>query len=499
MEDSVLIDEVLELTLALQRGDASEEERARLERLLADNPQAIVWYLRIVQDTLTLREAAAAGETAATAARNEADLSPSLSEAPQGVLGAADRPALMRGARWWLSLASAVCLLLALAGVPWLWWSAHGSSADAGQGADGQSARVMNMSNVRWSDGAAQYAEWSFVAPGDKLQFDTGLVNLFLANGVELLIEGPADVQFVSLRRVVAKKGKLAARVGPSAIGFRIDTPHANVIDRGTAFGLSVDEDCRTSVVVYEGMVDLDVLGDRTHPRRRLATGEALSVDRKGQLSRITTVQSAEFLEPPQVGAAIGPQDRVITSVSDNIRSLETAKYYRVMPGGFREDCRAYVDRLHEWNGLDGRGLPPFLLGGDYVMTFNDDKVVTEIEIAVGINQPANLYVLIDDRVPPPEWLKRDFVDTHWDVGSDEGYDDHVIDNGFGTGQSIDHVCSVWRREVAEPTTVILGALSNEAFTMPAQDVERSMYGVVAMPLRQDSPDVARDQEPESR
>ena len=89
---------------------------------------------------------------------------------------------------------------------------------------------------------------------------------------------------------------------------------------------------------------------------------------------------------------------RIITPVSDNVRSLETAKYYRIIPHGFREDCRAYVDRMHEWNGVDERGLPPFLLGGDYVMTFNDDKIVTEIEIAVKISQPANLYVL--DRRP---------------------------------------------------------------------------------------------------
>ena len=87
----------------------------------------------------------------------------------------------------------------------------------------------------------------------------------------------------------------------------------------------------------------------------------------------------------------------MITAVSDNVRSLETAKYYRVIPDGFREDCRAYVDRLHEWNGVDERGLPPFLVGGDYVMTFNDDKITTEIEIAVSA-RPAGNAVRADRR-----------------------------------------------------------------------------------------------------
>ena len=202
-----------------------------------------------------------------------------------------------------------------------------------------------------------------------------------------------------------------------------------------------------------------------------------------GQLSRITTVQSAEFLEPPQVRVPGAVQDRVITAVNDNVRSLETTKYYRIIPRGFREDCRAYVDRQHEWNGLDERGLPPFLLGGDYVMTFNDDKIVTEIEMAITLSQPATLYVIVDDRVTPPEWLTRDFVNTQWDVGSDEGYDDHEIAAGVGAGLSLDRICSVWRREVPEPTTVMLGALSHEKSTKTAREVERSMYGIVATPL----------------
>jgi hypothetical protein len=340
------------------------------------------------------------------------------------------------------------------------------------------------VSNVEWSAGAKQFEEWSFVEPGDSLRIERGLVNFFVDNGAELLIEGPADVDFLSRKKVFARKGKLAARVGPGAIGFSIETPHANVIDRGTSFGMSVDENSRTDVVVYEGMVDLDVLGENAPARRRLERGEALSVSNLGKLSRIISVESTTFLEPPEVVRAAGARTgQVISSVSDNVRSLETTKYYRVIPGGFHEDCRAYVDRGHQWNGVDGRGLPPFLVGGDYVMTYNDDKIVTEFEIAIGLSRPAALYVIIDDRVPPPEWLKRDFVDTHWDIGSDEGYEDRIIANGVGPGESIDHTCSVWRRAVPEPTTVVLGELSSEEVAIPATDVERSMYGVVAVPL----------------
>ena len=69
-------------------------------------------------------------------------------------------------------------------------------------------------------------------------------------------------------------------------------------------------------------------------------------------------------------------------------------------------------------------------------------------------------------------------MDTHWDVGSDEGYDDRIIATGIGPGESIDHTCSVWRRDVTEPTTVVLGALGNEKFALPAVDVEQGLLAL---------------------
>src|SRR5262249_40434825 len=160
-------------------------------------------------------------------------------------------------------------------------------------------------------------------------------------NGVELLVEGPAEVHFTSLERVMVVEGKIAARVGPDAIGFSIETPHANVIDRGTVFGVSVEGSQKTDVVVYEGIVDLDVLGHGEQPRRRLATGEALRVSNEGGLSRIASVQGEEFLSPPQVRHDAAARPPIIASVTDNIRLHDTAKFNRVIPVGFEEDCRA--------------------------------------------------------------------------------------------------------------------------------------------------------------
>jgi hypothetical protein len=482
MNESELIDEVLDLTLACQQGAATPEELARLERLLVDSRLAVQRYLRVVDDSLTLLDAAAAEETADIPAPPVCDAVASLAyPAESRRIGAILAP------RRRLSLAiGAVLCGLAIGFWAFTNSPSHTTPPAGTCVSTNDSARIVEISGVEWADGAQHYDEWALLRPGATLRFKSGWINLFVSNGAELLIQGPADVRFDSSHKVFAKQGKLAARIGPGAIGFRIETPHANVTDRGTEFGLSVDKNKRTSVVVYKGIVDLDVVGDASQGRRRLATGEALRVDRAGKLSRITTVASNEFLEPPQIRLNPAAPRALIASISDNIRSLKTTKYYRVIPHGFCEDCPAYVDRMHEWNGVDSRGLPPFLVGGDYVMTFNDDKIARDLSIAVTFNQPANLYLLIDDRVPPPDWLKRDIVDTGWDVGADEGYEDREIKTAKGAGQSVEHICSVWRRRVSHADTIVLGALSIEDFSKPARDVGRSMYGIVVTPLEKE-------------
>ena len=184
---------------------------------------------------------------------------------------------------------------------------------------------------------------------------------------------------------------------------------------------------------------------------------------------------------------AIG-QSELIRSVGDNLHASETAKYYRVVSGGFAEDCRAFVDRPYEWNGIDESGLPEELLGGDYIMSFNDDKI-RRVEIEIDLAQPSVLYVLFDDRVPTPDWLSNDYTDTGMDVGMDEANATRriirsvTLVSGVGPGDSIDHVFSVWRRELSVPSKVRLGTIREELVEVVPDSIHESMYGVVVTRL----------------
>jgi hypothetical protein len=343
---------------------------------------------------------------------------------------------------------------------------------------------VESLSGVQWAANAQRFREWDHVGKGQSLEFDVGSVEVLYENGVQFVVQGPAKCQFISESQVLASSGKLVARVGPEATGFEIVTPHAKVIDRGTSFGMTIDPDHQTDVVVYEGIVDLSLPEKSASSNRRLNAGEAIRVGRDGQVGRIASVNGDSFLPPPRVAEAGSDSSRVIVSVTDNLKSSQTAKYYRVVAHGFREDCLAYVDRRHQWNGLDDQGIPPFLAGGDYVMTFNDDKVQHDLGIAVTLAQPARLFLLIDDRARPPKWLKDSFVDTGWDVGIDEGYDDvPEVQTSIGPGKSIEYAFSVWSQDVPTPSTVMLGSLQEEEIDSPPREVLRAMYGIVATPL----------------
>ncbi|MGC4016740.1 MAG: FecR domain-containing protein [Luteolibacter sp.] len=222
------------------------------------------------------------------------------------------------------------------------------------------------------------------------MQFEAGSIEVLYDNGVQFIVQGPADCQILYERQVSAMEGKFVARVSPDAVGFEIVTPHAKVIDRGTSFGVTIDRERQTDVVVYEGKVDLSLPEHARHSNRSLAAGEAMRIGSDGHVDRIASVASGAFLPPPRLPDSQADDGRVIVSVTDNLKSSDTTKYYRVVARGFREEAQAYVDRLHQWNGLDDRGIPPFLSRGNYVMTFNDDKTQHNLPLpSIGSTGPS--------------------------------------------------------------------------------------------------------------
>lgn len=309
------------------------------------------------------------------------------------------------------------------------------------------------------------------VYAGDRLSFACQTTRFTCANGVVMTLTGPAELQLESLESCRLFEGKIVVHVPKGAEGFRVKTARSEVIDYGTDFGISVNEQGESKVAVFNGEVGVGSLstGDQT----QLLTGQGVTVNREGHLDRLVMIDSSTFSE--ENSQRVSP---LITNVEDNIRPSEVLNYYRVVSGALLEDQQIYVDRVHEFNGMDQRGVPEYLRGGELLMTFNDDKVTGNFTMKVTLAQPADLYVLYDTRLETPVWLAENFMQLDDRVGVDEQTRTTGPERlGIGAGVSVDNVMSIWKRRIIQAGSVTLGH-NGMAF-----EKRNLMYSVIAIPI----------------
>lgn len=491
-------EDVKRLVAALHDGLIDDKGIETLERELEGSCEARDYYLRYVAmhvQLATKHERALRPSFEESAATASSGQSLATSDSGQSIRVTRGYAKNVSGRLLALGLATAVCLLVAGP-----WGLGIVALTDTTGGSTEFVAVLSNTSRAKWLGESPQDAP-SRLEAGRSLQLEQGLAELTFSSGAVVVVKGPAELDLISPMRVRANRGTVRARVGEEAIGFVIETPSTDVVDLGTEFGVDVDESGSTDVVVFEGAVDLayrvaeqpkpqgagarGVRGGLRHGvepnsiRKRLHHGEALHVDTLGAVRRIVAVDSEHYPTAALHRVEASRRESLIVGVSDNIRDPDNTRYYQIVRQGLAEDARAYVDRFHEWNGVEGP-IPDFLRGADYVMTFNADKWQSDIAIKVQLSQPSHLYVFYDHRLAVPEWLAESFVDTGYDIGVDEGFPDKSsipLVTEVGPGRSIDTLYSVWRRDVTEAGEVTLGPLSEQVISV-------SMYGVAATPMK---------------
>jgi len=319
------------------------------------------------------------------------------------------------------------------------------------------------------------------------MQFGHGTSKLRLDGIGSMLIEGPADFSLVGPMRARMTCGRIKVRVTEkTGHGFVVETPYGEVTDLGTEFGLDLTRHDEAGLVVFEGSVDLrvpssGVLNGSTV--QRLIGGEAVTF-REGvapqRMMAITSGGGAIFT-PTKNSSPDRTREPIIVDVSDNLPEGETKKFYEIVPGGLQEDALAFVDREHEWNGKSAKGIPKHLLGADYVKSFNENKLSTEIEVKLAIARPARVFVFFDTRMTPPDWLLRDFRQTRDSIGMDlyRGPRSKLNHRGRGPGISVEIRFNVWERVVSDPTVLVLGPANSGSETKP----HSTNYGIAAIPL----------------
>ena len=125
-------------------------------------------------------------------------------------------------------------------------------------------ARLAYASHAKW--GIKERSQGDRFDKG-KVHLETGLARLDFCNGATVTLQGPAEFEIVSPDRTVLTSGILTAAVPDSAVGFKVLTPAMDVVDLGTAFGVSVGGNGETDVCVFEGEVEVSRTDSKNTPQ----------------------------------------------------------------------------------------------------------------------------------------------------------------------------------------------------------------------------------------
>lgn len=157
-------------------------------------------------------------------------------------------------------------------------------------------ATISSTQDARWISKFESGNRKPEIVPGESLQLASGVVEVKLQQGTTLLFEGPARWSVRDSNRVSLQSGKVVAMVPEQAIGFRVETPNAQIVDLGTEFGVEVSESGATEVQVFRGKVSLRSEASATARRHSaevlLSAGEARKVEAaaSGAIPQITEV-----------------------------------------------------------------------------------------------------------------------------------------------------------------------------------------------------------------
>jgi hypothetical protein len=131
----------------------------------------------------------------------------------------------------------------------------------------------------------SSYAVWRVPRQEPQLRrgsmtLEQGYAQLTFKQGTQVLIQAPCTFELQSSNKMALENGSMTANVPSQALGFRVQTPWATVVDYGTEFGLSTGQTDGTEVHVFEGNVGV---GDATSSQ--IATeGQAVHVDQAGHI-----------------------------------------------------------------------------------------------------------------------------------------------------------------------------------------------------------------------
>lgn len=235
-------------------------------------------------------------------------------------------------------------------------------------------------------------AVWSGeqLTDGDKLEaqllsLKSGIVRIQFDDGVEVTLQGPAEYELVALGETRLHAGLLTATVPDGAEGFRVDTPSAQVVDLGTAFGIEQSADGVSTVSVFDG--EVEIVNRKDSQKRLLTEGNTVQLYVDGSVSE--TVFSVE------------PFEKLWPAASGIVGSTGAFRFVPPWPRGLKR-MQSDIDILVLPEGYAGKLEVPCPV--DIV-----ESELTESDIPAG--RRIRSYLLQFNPVDPPERETTDDIE----------------------------------------------------------------------------------------
>jgi len=205
-------------------------------------------------------------------------------------------------------------------------------------------AMVTRLDAARWEPESGPPPTEGDVLGARRLRLLQGRAVLAFLSGVTLTIEGPADLDLVSIDRVFCRRGRLRARVPEGVEGFIVASPASAVVDLGTEFALNVEADGEARMMVFEGAAEAALLDAAGSPR----------------LTRSVEQSQAFALEPGTglIAEAPARPDGFVVPLSSTVPSLDLDPGYA--GAVLRSRPRAYW----RFGTLAGGAVPDEVPGG---------------------------------------------------------------------------------------------------------------------------------------
>lgn len=115
-------------------------------------------------------------------------------------------------------------------------------------------ATIIESESAAWTSESAQAMNHQRLAKGH-FELQSGQVELLMNCGARVSINAPAKFELIDAKAMRLFGGGMTVNAPDSAVGFRILTPTADVVDLGTEFHVAVEELGTTEVHVSQGVV----------------------------------------------------------------------------------------------------------------------------------------------------------------------------------------------------------------------------------------------------